>query len=405
MSAEKPKLRNDLDFMPVQSDGKIVVLIRDRLGINKQDRVVSPELYGIMTMLDGSRSARDIQADLMRRQGGDLIPIEEIENLLLKLDSSFFLDSPHYQEAKRNLVAEFSSRTVRHSSHAGLSYPGEKEDLRGMLDGILAIKQEVPSFPDDEIIALIAPHIDLEAGKKAYSNAYRSIQGITPKKIIVLGVGHVMAKDMFCLTRKSFETPLGKVEVDQEIIAELTKAGNDIVSEDDFAHKNEHSIEFQLIFLQHILGDSSFKLVPVLCGSLIGGLPEYTREAYKDIGDDFLNVLSGCAKDGETLLIAGVDFSHVGPKFGHDRAASLILEQSETHDRRLLDCLCEGNADGFWSESARAGDRYHVCGFSALACLLEILPSSRGHLLSYETFTEDTTRSAVSFASAVFTRY
>jgi hypothetical protein len=55
VSAEKPKLRNDLDFMPVQSDGKMLVLIRDRLGISKQDRVVSPELYGIMTMLDGSQ--------------------------------------------------------------------------------------------------------------------------------------------------------------------------------------------------------------------------------------------------------------------------------------------------------------------------------------------------------------
>ncbi|MFB0520330.1 MAG: AmmeMemoRadiSam system protein B, partial [Desulfatiglandales bacterium] len=68
-----------------------------------------------------------------------------------------------------------------------------------------------------------------------------------------------------------------------------------------------------------------------------------------------------------------------------------------------LDFLCARNADGFWSESRRIEDKYNVCGFSALACLLETLPPSQGHLLGYEIFREDSTRSAVSFAAAIFT--
>jgi hypothetical protein len=40
-----------------------------------------------------------------------------------------------------------------------------------------------------------------------------------------------------------------------------------------------------------------------------------------------------------------------------------------------------------------------VCGFSSLACLLEILPGTHGQVLHYEVWHEEPTRSAVSFAS------
>ncbi|HUU40527.1 MAG TPA: AmmeMemoRadiSam system protein B [Desulfatiglandales bacterium] len=402
VDTERPKLRNDLDFIPIQSDGKMLILVQDRLGMGKQGRVINPELYEIMIMLDGTRSIRDIQIELMLRQGGNLVSIEEVEGLLQHLDSHLFLDSPLYRETKIEIISKFLAQQIRYPSHAGLSYPENKEDLKKRLDSILITQKEAPLIPGDKIAALVAPHIDLEAGKKAYAIAYQAIRGIAPKRVVILGVGHSMAKGLFSLTKKSFQTPLGKVEIDQDIVTELTKAGGNIISEDDFAHRDEHSIEFQLIFLQHVLEDVSFSLVPILCGPL-GLLPDYSRETYQAVAGEFLRVIADYVKDKETLLICGVDLSHVGPKFGHDRPAYLILDESEAHDHKLLNFLCAGDADGFWLESGRVGDKYHVCGFSVLACLLEILPPSKGHLLSYETFREDPTKSAVSFASAVFT--
>jgi len=401
MDTERPKIREDLDFFPVQSAGATVIMIRDRLGLVEEGKGISPELYKVMTMLDGTRSLRDVQLDLIRQQGGRLISIEEVEALLAKLDSSYLLDSQRYKEARKEIIANFSAQKIRYCSHAGLSYPKEKEELRERLETIVAA-QQVPSFPDGKITALVAPHIDLEAGKRVYSNAYQAIKGVTPERVIVLGVGHSMAKEMFSLTEKTFETPLGRVETDQKTVRELMKAGDTIVSRDDFAHRDEHSIEFQLIFLQHILRGSPFTIVPILCGSLIRCLPEYTREKYQSIGGDFLRILADAAAGEGTILIAGVDLSHVGPKFGHDMPASFIIDQSEKHDRQLLHFLCAGSADGLWLESARVEDKYNVCGFSAFACLLETLPPSQGHLLGYEISREDPTRSAVSFAAAVF---
>ncbi|UCH00723.1 MAG: AmmeMemoRadiSam system protein B [Deltaproteobacteria bacterium] len=402
MDAERPKLREDLDFFPVQSAGGTVIMIHDRLGLVEKGKSISPELYKVMTMLDGTQSVRDIQLDMIRQQGGMLISIEEVEALLAKLDSSYLLNSPRYREARKEIISNFSAQKIRYCSHAGLSYPKQEEKLRGVLDTILAA-QQVQSFPDGKITAVIAPHIDLEAGKRVYSSAYQAIKGVSPKRVIILGVGHSVAKEMFSLTKKAFETPLGRVETDQGIVTELVKAGDNIVSRDDFAHRDEHSIEFQLIFLQQILRDIAFTIVPVLCGSLIRYLPDYSREGYISLGGDFLTILADAARGEGTILIAGVDLSHVGPKFGHDMAASLIINQSERHDRQLLNFLCARNADGFWSESRRIGDEYNVCGFAALACLLETLPPSQGHLLGYEIFREDSTRSAVSFAAAIFT--
>ncbi|RLB29932.1 MAG: AmmeMemoRadiSam system protein B [Deltaproteobacteria bacterium] len=403
MDIEKLKLRGDLDFFPVQSDGRTVIMIQDRLSLVEKDMLISPELYKLMTTLDGKRSMRDIQLDLIRQQGGSLVSIDEVQALLEKLDSSYLLDSPRYREARNEIISDFSAQKIRYCSHAGLSYPKQEEELSERLETILAT-QQVPSLPDGKITALIAPHIDLEAGKRIYSTAYQAIKGVTPERIIILGVGHSMTKVMLSLTTKMFETPLGKVKTDKKIVGELMKAGKDILSEDDFAHRDEHSIEFQLIFLQHILRDVSFTIVPILCGSLIGYLPEYSRERYQSIGHDFLSTLADLLRDDSTIVIAGVDLSHVGPKFGHDMPASLIINESERHDRQLLHCLCTMNADGFWSESKRIRDKYNVCGFSVLACLLETLPPSHGHLLDYEIFKEDPTRSAVSFAAAIFTR-
>ena len=102
------------------------------------------------------------------------------------------------------------------------------------------------------------------------------------------------------------------------------------------------------------------------------------------------------------LLVAGVDFSHIGPKFGHQSPASQMDTDASAHDRSLLDALCAQDAERFWEESVRVKDRFNVCGFSALALLLEVLPPCKTHLLHYEVWHEEPTRSAVSFAAVSF---
>jgi len=401
MDTGRPKVREDLEFIPVKSQGKTVIMIRDRLDLVKEGNAINPELYTLIAMLDGTRSIRDIQLDLMRQLGGSLIPIDQIERVVAELESSYLLDGHEYRERKAQIVNDFRAQPVRYPAHAGLSYSKDAEELRMQLDNILAAGQG-QDVPEGTIAALVAPHIDLEAGKRVYAAAYGAVQRADPERIVILGVGHAMQNEMFSVTAKAFETPLGRVDTDREVVDKFVKEGGHIIASDDFPHRDEHSIEFQLIFLQHVLKNSQFTIVPVLCGSLMGSMEEYSRQSYQSMAGDFLQLLQNIAEDRRTIVVAGVDLSHVGPKFGHDMPASFLLGQSEPHDRRLLDSVCGMNADSFWATSQEVNDRYNVCGFSALACLLEILPSSKGHLLDYATFKEEATQSAVSFAAVLF---
>jgi hypothetical protein len=215
-----------------------------------------------------------------------------------------------------------------------------------------------------------------------------------------------MAGDLFCLTEKDFQTPFGTVKTDRTAVRRLKAAGKGIIAEDDFAHRDEHSVEFQLVWLQHVLRAETFTLVPVLCGPLKGGLSEYNREAYLETAGLFLEVFAEmlAATDRETLLVAGVDFAHVGPKFGHSETAASLETAATRHDKALLKALTEGNTDLFWQESMDVDDRFNVCGFAALACLMEAMSPCRGHLIEYRTWHEQPTSSAVSFAALVFER-
>jgi AmmeMemoRadiSam system protein B len=400
MNESAPKVRNDLEFIPVQHEGKQLVVIRDHLGLVQEGKAIAPALYQIMALLNGSRSVRDMQMEMMRQGGGLLVDTDEINKILLHLDESFLLDSERFKSARDDIITRFTSEKVRPCSHCGQGYPNEPLDLGAWLDEILD-GHEPASKPEGKIEALVGPHIDLRVGYNVYAQTYSMLKHGSPTRVILLGVGHQMAYDLFSLTDKDFETPLGLVKSDRKAVERLKEKGKGVFSENDFAHRNEHSIEFQLIFLQHILKQEII-IIPILCGSLLASLPEYRRDAFLEKAGPFLEALREEVMDPDTLLLAGVDFSHIGPKFGHDRPAEHLEGQSTAHDKKLLEYLSTQDKESFWAESLEVKDRFNVCGFSALACLLEVLPPCKGEILDYQVWHEEATKSAVSFAGAVF---
>ncbi len=398
-----PRIRRDLEFFPILHGNDQLIVIRDHLGLVEDGKAVALPLYQLMTLLDGTNTVRDIQMILMRQRGGVLVGTEEIDHLMADLDKSYLLETERYAQAKEKVVAEFAAKNVRYCSHCGSSYPDQATDLKKYLDEIINTQ---PSLSDQKGIvkALIAPHIDLSVGKRAYGGAYRWFKHVSPSRVVLLGVGHKMMGDLFSLTEKDFETPLGKVKNNRCLVRKLREAGRSIVADNDFVHKAEHSLEFQVIFLQHLLAQDSFSIIPILCGPIMTSISGCTRKNYLEKATPFLKVLSEILNEEgeETLLVAGVDLSHIGPKFGHDMPATHLESQSEKHDQILLKAVSECEADEFWEESIRVEDRFNVCGFSAMACLLEVIPPSKGRVLNYRCWHEEATRSAVSFASVVF---
>ena len=401
-----PRLRKDIELLPTSYQGTRAVLVRDSLGLIKKPIILQGETMEFLSLIDGKKNIRDFQLELIRRKGGVFVSSEEVEKVLLELDSAFLLDSERYRKERERIIAEYSLLEVRTAFNAGRSYPDDPEELRSYLDSFFCKKTEdSPPIKAREIVALISPHIDLEAGKKVYAKAYQAIRNSAPRRIILLGTGHSLHESFLSLTEKDFETPLGRVKTDKDCVRKLKEGGDKVISPSDIAHRSEHSLEFQLIFLQSLFG-SDFSLVPVLCGSFHKVLEQFSRPLEIPGMDNFLRALRLYVEENisDTLLVAGVDFSHIGPKFGHSQQALSMLIETKDHDKLLIDAICKGNVEDFWAESRRTSGRYNVCGFSAIACLLEIIVSARGHLLDYDFLQEEPTQSAVSFAAIAIER-
>jgi len=293
---------------------------------------------------------------------------------------------------------------VRLPAHAGISYPEASGALGDWVDRILAAPDDGAQLglqwgrSPDGLAAVVAPHLDPRVETASYGDAYRSLRGIDPDRIILLGTGHEMRGGLFSLTYKSYYTPFGEMPTELDAVDLLLDAGHLVCSPHDLAHRTEHALEFQLPFLQRVLARPDVPVVPILCGSLHSWFQRAGRlEEIPHIGP-FIEALRSLITP-RTLVVAGVDLAHIGHKFGHDRTGRQLHRAANTHDQRLLEALCGGDARTFWKRNAATQDRYNICGFSSLSLLMAALPGLRGEVRRHGYWFEDETDSAVSFAA------
>ncbi len=412
-----PLLRSDLDLTPIRGeDGATMLLLRDPFGLDSRGPLTFSEgALPLLSLLDGNNSAEDILELLELQAGGQQnpvsIPLEAIRSFIATLDQAYLLDNSRFARARGELVSSFKRRPDRPAALAGTSYPEDPAACREFLSRLLDSgdgESVAEKLADKEIAAIVAPHIELRVGSEVYSAAYGALRGRSFDRVIVLGVGHNMTHGLFSLTGKDFSTPLGTVPADRFALNRLLRAAGPLAAPDDFDHRGEHSIEFQVVLLQSVLA-GPFTLVPVLCGSLFEQLVLGEMACPRQFAElvPVLDCLASMLteKGSRTLLVAGVDLCHIGPKFGDRKPAIQIARDSGAHDRALLSHLTALDVESFVGESRRVRDRYHVCGFSVLSMLLEVLPEGiRGRELGYHLWHEAPTQSAVSFAAAAFCR-
>jgi len=386
------------------------LLIRDPYRYSDAVMIVPPSLVPWLAYFDGQRSPLDLREGLFRASGGDLRAGEVVEHLASTLSDGGFLDDLRFAGIKREKERSFAAAACRAPIHAGSAYPTDAaaltETLELYLDGAVAAEfAEATSGLDGTLVGVAAPHVSPEGGKRAYRAAYASLgpehRGRT---FVILGTSHYGAPERFGLTRKAFTTPLGDTRVDVEAIDRLAAAAPEAVEMEDYCHSVEHSIEFQVLFLQHLYG-AAVTIVPILCGpfarsTLGGGRPEDEPGVER-----FFAALAAlhAEKDGRYLFVLGVDMAHVGRRYGDGfgaRAHRGRLQDVEERDRRRIARLCDGDADGFWSEVQQGADELRWCGSSPLYTFLRSV-ACRGVLRCYEQWNIDE-QSVVSFAGIAF---
>jgi AmmeMemoRadiSam system protein B len=404
---DRPKIRN-LEAIPARDD---TICLRDPLGLSEKLLLIPVDLFFICTLLDGRHTVEDLQAAYMRRFG-ELLLSHRIREILARLDSCLFLDNPRFREARRRMIRTFRASAVRPAAHAGLSYEEQPELLRRQLAELFANPagsgpQETEPRRPGKLKALIAPHIDIRRGGCCYAASYAELAKTSSASLfIVLGISHQEARRRYILTNKDFETPLGKMPVDKEFVAELASRCKTDFFTDEILHRQEHSIEFQVLFLQFLFRKrKDVRLVPVLCSSMQDFITSGTSPANDAEVGEFIAALdeAGKARGREVCYIAAADLSHLGARFGRQLSLSPeLLAWLETQDRKMLGCVLERNAEAFFDLISQEGDRRNVCGVPALYTLLRVMGRGGSRLLRYGQAVDQAQESVVSYAGAAF---
>lgn len=402
---DKPKLRF-IDIFPVEVSGKRLLYLRDPLHYG-EDIVVSPVMIEILRFFTGENSIPDIQYKLMKRTG-ELIEAQLIEKIAEQLDEHLLLDSERFRAVRRKVEEDFLAQPVRAAAHAGSCYADDAPALEKQLTEFF---QQGAGLPQEQgkqprVRAIIAPHIDLRVAGHCYSSAYRELAESVrdAETVIILGTSHYGSGGLFIGTEKDFRTPLGDMAADREFIAALRAELGEPMNGDESAHRLEHSIEFQVLFLQSIFKARLPKIVPILVTSFHNMLTRVNDPREDAEFARFTGALKRTVAQWpkSVAFIVGADLSHIGRKFGDDFAAAPRLSEIERADREMLEAVVAGDAQAFFRSIQAVGDCRRVCGFPPILTLMATLDRVKGRLLQYDQWHERATESAVTYASLAF---
>jgi hypothetical protein len=412
----RPRLRA-VEVFPVEQDGKTLVYLKDPENF-AQPLGISPAGYFIISHFDGEHSLVDIQ-EAYCRQFGTLLLTNELQRFIDLLDHHYYLQTARFLVHRNEVVQGFKNQRMRAPAHAGRVYRQDAAELREQLDGYFLSPKGpgLPSLQTQTTVprAVVAPHIDFHRGGPAYAWAYKALAESEGADLyILLGTSHCGGENPFIHTFKDFDTPLGAVETDKEFSHSLQKSCREDLLTDEFLHRSEHSLEFQVLFLKYIAQrkaelrgekEKPFKIVPILVSSFHSMVLSQSLPEQHPPVETFILALQDLVARGSrrVCFIAGVDRAHVGKQFGDlDPVTPDFLQWVEAEDRVLIDKLARLDGPGFFHEVAKDQDKRKICGFSPLYSLIQLLDGTRGQTLQYDQAFTPETGSAVTFTSMIF---
>ena len=405
-----PKLRY-VEVFPVDTDDGQMVGVRDPQNIASETLVISPDVYYLLYYLDGRHSWEEIKQEY-KAGCAKALDDEDLHEILGHLDKHYFLDNDNFADRLKRLEQNFLDLPARPTAHAGQSYEAAPDALAAQIDGFFenpegAGKPVMNGAATMPIKGLVAPHIDVRLGGPCYSHAYRALlESAGADCFVILGTGHSGLAGLYSTLAKDFDTPFGPVRHDAGFIKLLEKNYPAIGQSEVLPHRTEHVIEFQVIFLKHLLRNfPDFTIVPLLCSFSYHALtdPRFARE--KKIVETFSKALKATIEqfDKRVCLIASVDFCHVGPRYGDPASPDVaFLKKVSQFDKSLFKHIEKLDADAFCNTVAAEQDKYRVCGFSSVYTMLNAIDASKVRMLNYADTTVDNQNSKVTFASMSF---
>ncbi|MFZ1023688.1 MAG: AmmeMemoRadiSam system protein B [Thermoplasmata archaeon] len=231
-----------------------------------------------------------------------------------------------------------------------------------------------------QLRAAIVPHAGYRYSGPIAAHVYAAIAAEEPPTtVLILGVDHHGGAVRAATSNVDWLTPLGPVEIDNDVVGQLAKPPIVI---DEETQALEHSIEVQLPFLQYVLPHPRFVPLMVRYGS------------YDSLHEIAVAVRSVVASRPDILVLASTDFSHYVPASEADRLDHLAISE-----------ILRSDPKGLYSVVARHD--ISMCGIAPTTVLLDALQheSLTPTLLRWGHSGEDTPMpEVVGYAAITLTR-
>jgi MEMO1 family protein len=407
-------LRLDLEITATEHEQNPVFVLRDPEGLSDKVLAVSPGALAVASLFDGKRTAGQIQEEVARDTGAPIMS-SDIEGLARQLAEAGLLETPELTLRRGEMLAAFKASPKRPMALEG-AYPTAPLELASHMGAFFRDSKGPGKPPADKPsvsappLGLVCPHIDLHRGGPAYAWSYAALADSPPPDVVVaFGVAHSSPNSPWVMTPKEYETPCGPMAVDRELYKELAGTLWYEPTADEWAHRREHSLEFQALWLRYIWRDKTPPWVPILTSTFERFSPDAPPSSIETVNkalEAMGAVLARLQKKGKRVMVlAGIDLAHVGPRFGDDLKLGPELEaRVEKEDRVSIEKALKLDADGFYSSVVADGHWRKVCGLSALYSslrCLKALGAKDGKLLTYGQ-APDPAGGLVSFTSAIF---
>ncbi len=397
-----PKLRPGLKAVAGNKPDTVVIIDQYRLG----DAIeLSHAMFEIVTLFDGHKTLKQIQAETAKMFEGQAVPLETLTNLVRGLDMDYLLDTPRLRD-KLNTPD-------RPPVCVGV-YDADPDKARKQLKKLFTASggPGLPGEPgcrvesDGPVKAVLVPHMDYLRGGVTYGWGFKELVERTDASLfVVIGTSHYSGR-RFSLSRQNFATCFGKVPTDQAYVDRIVKHYGEGLFDDPYAHVPEHAIELEVAMLQYVFdGKRPFRIVPLLTGPYHDCVGEKSHPRDQaDIARMIAALRAAEAGAGEKVcyVISG-DLAHIGPKFDDpDLLSEEQLNDSKKQDDRLTEFLEAADTDGYFGVIADEQDARRICGLPPTVLTMEVCNPKRGKLLHYGRFVQPEGFESVSFAAAAF---
>lgn len=408
-----PTLRRDVSVFPVKlkDSDQTLLFFSDPLNLSQQPLSIPSDFEDLLSIFYSGLTLEDILSQFPKAEQAQLRElITDLKNLL---NQHYLLDNEAYRIKMDQIETSFEKSTVRYPTLAGTCYPAEaeqiKEEFSGYFAPLMSRENLVESADDTEAsapYALYAPHIDIRVASDSYARSFARIVQMKPKHVYIIGTSHYAGyypqydTKPIIFSEKDFQTPLGLIPNNREKTSNLFQESGSAATKLDRAHRIEHSLEIQLIFLQY-LWSHEFTITPILIGSL-DELLYFDKSEIRQSIHKLSKALHNSKQEDELILISG-DLSHVGLKFGDSTPGNQMLSNVQPFDQRVLETASSGNPDHLLNQMKSNYDAYRVCGYPPLYSFLSGLPDKiTGDPILYDYWDDSENKSIVTFGSILF---